>query len=56
MEAPPLLQLGIKQLNQSALNEFNLQLGSNLSAIFNKLNLHNNNNKLDSFMLPIYFT
>jgi len=56
METPPLLQLGIKQLNQSALNKFNLQLGGDLSAIFNKLNLHNNDNKLNGFVLPTNFT
>jgi len=55
MEAPLLLQLGIKRLNQSALNEFNSQLGGDLSAIFNKLNLYDNNNKLDGFILPTNF-
>ena len=55
MEAPPLLQLGIKRLNQSALNEFNSRLSSDLSTVFDELDLHDNDNELDGFVLPTNF-
>lgn len=55
MEAPPLLQLGIERLNQSALNEFNSRLGGDLSAVFDELDLHDDDNELDGFVLPADF-
>ena len=55
IKAPPLLQLDIKQLNLFIFNKFNLQLSGNLSAIFNKLNFYNDNNKLNGFVLPADF-
>ena len=55
MEAPPLLQLGIERLNQSALNEFNSRLGSDLSAVFDELDLHDDDDELDGFVLPANF-
>ena len=55
MEAPPLLQLSIERLNQSALNEFNSRLGGDLSAVFNELDLHDDDNELDGFVLPANF-
>ena len=56
MEMLPLLQLGIEWLNQSALNKFNSRLSNDLSAMFDELNLHNNDNKLNSFVLSANFT
>ena len=55
MEAPPLLQLGIERFNQSALNEFNSRLGGDLSAVFDELDLHDDNNELNGFVLPADF-